>query len=101
MDDPDAARTGHRSETGARVRVLSLRRRCGPSHRRRTPGAEVVRATHKGIVVAGVAAGAVAALLLSPAAGQRPAGDTRPEQHVVVGGCDLAAVLAFHACASG
>jgi hypothetical protein len=52
------------------------------------------------MIVAGVAVGAVAALLLSPAAGQRPAGDLRPEQAVVIGGCELSDVLQFHACAS-
>ena len=42
----------------------------------------------------------VGALMLTTAAGQRPSGDTRPVQAIVVGGCDLANVNTFHACAS-
>ena len=46
--------------------------------------------------------GAVALVLLAwrPVAGQRPAGDTSPDQAVVVGGCSIEDVVAFHACAS-
>ena len=54
---------------------------------------------HKGIVVGGLAAGALA-LLLSPASGQRPAGDSSPAPALIVGGCDLADVTTFHACAT-
>jgi hypothetical protein len=35
-----------------------------------------------------------------PAWGQRPAGDTGPQQALVIGGCSLADVVEFHACAS-
>ena len=42
--------------------------------------------------------------IASSAAGQRPAGDTQavpePAQEIVIGGCPLADVQAFHACAS-
>jgi hypothetical protein len=35
-----------------------------------------------------------------PAWGQRPAGDTGPQQALVIGGCSLADVVEFHTCAS-
>jgi hypothetical protein len=35
-----------------------------------------------------------------PVAGQRPAGDAGPRQALVIGGCSLADVVEFHACAS-
>ena len=48
------------------------------------------------------AAGVPALVLLAwwPAAGQRPAGDTSPGQAAVVGGCSIADVVEFHACAT-
>ena len=58
------------------------------------------RATHRAAIIGGGVIVALAALLLSPAAGQRPAGDTRPEQAVIIGGCALADVMTFHACAT-
>ena len=49
-----------------------------------------------------LASSAVALVLLvwSPVAGQRPSGDTRPDQAPVIGGCSIEDAIDFHACAT-
>jgi hypothetical protein len=53
------------------------------------------------IPIAGALALVAAATGWTTLFGQRPAGDSGPQQAVVVGGCPLADAVAFHACAAG
>jgi hypothetical protein len=54
-----------------------------------------------GVLSVSTAAVLIAVLVVwRPVAGQRPSGDTGPQQAIVVGDCSLGDVIEFHSCAS-
>ena len=66
----------------------------------RNPRAESPNPRFRRRIVLAVGAACVVIAGWMPAWGQRPAGDTGPQQALVIGGCSLADVVEFHTCAS-